>query len=121
MRAALAKPSDCDKVEPDSAILGIARPRGHGARTGRRAATVSWLLLQIETHWRTYLIADASDKKSAWYARNRVDLVRVLLERAGRTVPDLHHTVLALRLVTTLGGATHDALAPRQPRRRIDG
>jgi hypothetical protein len=65
-------------------------------------ALLIWAALQIETHWATYLLYDASAKKLAWYQSVFGGNWRLLPERPGRTTPDGYHTALASLIVVNL-------------------
>jgi CDP-diglyceride synthetase len=73
-------------------------------------ALAIWAALQIETHWATYFLSDASAKKLVWYQSVFGDNWRFLPDRPGRTTPDGYHTVLAglivLNLLSALGDMT---------------
>lgn len=69
-----------------------------------------WLGLQVETHWWTYLVSEPTEARLGWYQRNWGHLARLLPERAGHTVPDLYHTVLATLLVGALGSSIRDIM-----------
>lgn len=60
-----------------------------------------WSALQIETHWWGYF-GPVSERRLAWYASVFGDKWQLLPAKAGHTVPDGYHTVLALLLVLSL-------------------
>ena len=78
-------------------------------------ALMVWTGLQVETHWSTYLLIDASARKLAWYNDEFGAHWRVLPEIAGRTTPDGYHTVLAVLIVLSFLVAVRDSLQPAQP------
>ena len=88
------------------AVLGIAGIRF--AAPVYAAALGVWAVLQIETHWSTYLVFDASARKLAWYDAVFGEHWRVLPELVGRTTPDGYHTVLAALIVLNLILALRD-------------
>lgn len=67
-----------------------------------------WSMLQIETHWGTYLLFDASERKLGWYERVFGDHWTFLPAIEGRTTPDGYHTVLALLIALNLAIALRD-------------
>lgn len=70
-------------------------------------ALIVWILLQVETHWWTYVFP-ASQARLRWYDRVFGDHVHVLPSLPERTTPDAYHTVLALLLLLNLALAIRD-------------
>jgi hypothetical protein len=74
-------------------------------------ALAIWAALQIETHWGTYLLYDASAQKLAWYQRVfGPPHWRFLPEFANRTTPDGYHTILGALILVNLGLALRDCV-----------
>lgn len=88
------------------AVLGFLKVRY--AAAAYTIALLIWGALQIETHWGTYLLFDASERKLAWYERVFGDNWRFLPVIEGRTTPDGYHTVLALLIALNLAIALRD-------------
>ncbi|NWG71062.1 MAG: hypothetical protein HXY23_05550 [Parvularculaceae bacterium] len=90
------------------AILGVMRVRLSAALF--LAALALWAALQIETHWATYLLVDASESKLRWYERVFGDNWRFLPLIAGRTTPDGYHAILAGLILVNMVSALADCL-----------
>lgn len=90
------------------AVLGIAGVRFVAPIYG--VTLCVWAALQIETHWGTYLIVDASARKLSWYNAVFGDHWRFLPEITRRTTPDGYHTVLAALIAVNLVLALRDTL-----------
>jgi hypothetical protein len=73
-------------------------------------ALLIWAALQVETHWSTYLLFDAGERKLAWYQSVFGPHWRFLPEVASRTTPDGYHTVLAGLIVVNLLLALRDVV-----------
>jgi hypothetical protein len=90
------------------ALLALGRVRF--AAPFYAAALFIWAALQVETHWSTYLLFDASERKLAWYQSVFGPHWRFLPEEAGRTTPDGYHTVLAMLIIVNLLLALRDVV-----------
>lgn len=73
-------------------------------------ALLIWAALQIETHWSTYLLFDASERKLAWYESVFGVHWRFLPPIANRTTPDGYHTILAISILTNLAFTARDVV-----------
>jgi hypothetical protein len=71
-----------------------------------------WAFLQIETHWRGYVLG-ASPERLSWYQRNWGENWTFLPAIPGHTVPDAYHTVLFALIVLTFLSALRDLLRGR--------
>lgn len=67
-----------------------------------------WAALQVETHWSTYLLFDATQRKLAWYAKVFGPHWRFLPELPHRTTPDGYHTILFALILLNLLLAARD-------------
>ena len=71
-----------------------------------------WAFLQVETHWRGYLLG-ASPDRLAWYERNWGAFWSFLPEIPGHTTPDGYHTILFALIVVTMFAALRDVMSRR--------
>ena len=88
------------------ALLGLGQVRF--AAPVYAVALLIWAALQVETHWSTYVLFDASARKLVWYQNVFGPHWRFLPEVAGRTTPDGYHSVLAMLIVVNLLLAVRD-------------
>jgi hypothetical protein len=88
------------------AVAGLLRLPGVAAVYA--LALLIWAALQVETHWATYLLWDASERKLVWYERAFGDNWRFLPVLAGRTTPDGYHTVLMALILANIASAGRD-------------
>ena len=72
-----------------------------------------WAALQIETHWATYFLFDASARKLDWYQNVFGANWRFLPAWPGRTTPDGYHTILATLIVFNLALTLRDCARAR--------
>ena len=77
-------------------------------------ALVVWILLQVETHWSSYVFP-ASPAKLRWYDRVFGDHIHLLPSLPERTTPDAYHTTLALLLLLNLALAIRDVFRRASP------
>lgn len=87
-------------------LLGALRARFSAALFA--VTLLIWAGLQVETHWSTYFLFDASDGKLRWYNNVFGTHWRVLPEIQRRTTPDAYHTVLAGLILVNLLQALRD-------------
>lgn len=66
-----------------------------------------WLVLQVQTHWTSYLLP-ASQSKLLWYDRVFGEHIRILPSLPTRTTPDAFHTALAALILLNLSLVTVD-------------
>jgi hypothetical protein len=64
-------------------------------------ALLAWLVLQVQTHWSSYLLP-ASQSKLQWYDRVFGANIRILPALPTRTTPDAFHTALAALILLNL-------------------
>ena len=77
-------------------------------------ALLIWAALQIETHWSTYFLFDASARKLEWYQEVfGPPHWRFLPVVADRTTPDGYHTILAVLILLNLALAACDVARSR--------
>jgi hypothetical protein len=74
-------------------------------------ALLVWLVLQVEAHWRYYVLV-APQSRIRWYDRAFGDHLRILPAFPGRTTPDAFHTVLLALLLLNLILALRDIYRP---------